>query len=45
MERLREELNGMLEDDGISLCSKEVVMLSQELDKLIYRYYKEMNKN
>lgn len=45
MEALREKLNGMLEDDNISLCSKDVVMVSQELDKLIYGYYKEMNKN
>lgn len=44
MEKLREKLNYKLEDDNISLSSKEIVMLSQKLDKLICRFYENNNE-
>ncbi|QGU95668.1 Spo0E family sporulation regulatory protein-aspartic acid phosphatase [Clostridium bovifaecis] len=40
MENIRERLNRLIEDESISLCSGEALKLSQELDKLIYGYYK-----
>lgn len=39
MECIREKLNRLIEDEGISLCSGEALKLSKELDKLIYGYY------
>lgn len=41
IEILREELN-RLTRENTCLHSEEIVKLSQELDKLIYKYYKNM---
>ncbi|MCW6110980.1 aspartyl-phosphate phosphatase Spo0E family protein [Clostridium sporogenes] len=39
LEQTRERLNNLIEMDSI-LYEGEILKLSQELDKLIYKYYK-----
>lgn len=39
LEQTRERLNNLIEMDSI-LYEGEILRLSQELDKLIYKYYK-----
>ncbi|ENK1243249.1 aspartyl-phosphate phosphatase Spo0E family protein [Clostridium sporogenes] len=40
LEQTRERLNNLIEMDSI-LYEGEILKLSQELDKLIYKYYKQ----
>lgn len=40
LEQTRERLNNLIEMDSI-LYEGEILRLSQELDKLIYKYYKQ----
>lgn len=45
MEELREELNRIIEDNNISLCSDQVIRISQELDKHILEFYLKQQRN
>ncbi|MPN48270.1 hypothetical protein SDC9_195876 [bioreactor metagenome] len=42
IERLREKLNLLINREDAVLHNAEILQLSQELDKLIYDYYKEL---
>ncbi len=42
MEKIRKELNELVISSN-NLCRGEVLRLSQELDKLIYLYYRDTN--
>lgn len=44
LEMLREELNLLVIAEDAVLYSAEILRLSQELDKLIYNYYKKLEK-
>jgi len=44
IEELRNKLNCLIEDDSKKLCSGEILRTSQELDKYIVNFHKNISK-
>ncbi|PAB57845.1 aspartyl-phosphate phosphatase Spo0E family protein [Anaeromicrobium sediminis] len=44
IEKYKENLNTVLEDDNVNLVDEEILKISEHLDKLIVEYYRENKK-